>query len=95
MNINIHSFLLRDPDAAVTAAYLANILHTSTRKVMDMVAYERRQGWPICGAKSGDVRGYWLARTREEAEEYGAAALRTAADDMRETAELMMDNIIL
>lgn len=93
--ISIHSFLYRDPEAAVTAAYLANILHTSTRRVMDMVATERRQGWPICGEKSGEIRGYWLARTKEEAERYGAAGLRTAADDMRETAEMMMANIIL
>lgn len=92
----VHNFLVRDPEGAVTGSYLQAIMHVPIRQVHRMIEAERRAGWPICASKEADpAAGYWLARTREEAERCAAGGLNAAADKMKETADSMLENLKL
>ena len=72
-------------DAALTASELSQLTGLPERRVTRLIERERRAGTPICASSGSACKGYYLASTPDELEQYTRALnrrIRTITDGL-------------
>lgn len=85
MKQSITDLLAHGIENARTARETSNVLNMSARKVTRRIEYERRnEHAPIIATVCGKVKGYYLAETPEEIDEY-CESLKHRENEIRKT----------
>ena len=81
----ISDYLGQGKQNARTASELAQLTGLPERRVTKQIERERRMGTPICASSDSAYRGYYLASTPDELEQYTRALnrrIRTITDGL-------------
>lgn len=66
----VFELLTQGKENARTGRELASVLGVDVRTITAQIAEERLAGQPICAATRGESKGYYLAASPEELQEY-------------------------
>jgi len=84
-------YLPHEPERAVTAVQLGNMLHISSREVTKLIQKYRLAGVPICAA-CGDQPGYYIATEPEMLGKY-IKSLDGRLREVRRTREALTETL--
>lgn len=92
MQVRITDFLQTGEKNAQSAKELCSLLHLDHRELTAAIERERRQGSPICASSSTGAAGYYLAKDKQEMQNY-CKSLHHRAGEIHKTRKACLNTL--